>query len=64
MINIMHRILVRAPNHLGDLLMAQPAVKGLVKTGPDEKISLLLPEWAEVIYRDLDKIKMLPLKQA
>ncbi len=59
----MHKIIVRAPNHLGDLLMAQPAIKGLVKAKPNQKISLLLPEWAEVIYQDIENIKMLPLKQ-
>ena len=49
----MHKIIVRAPNHLGDLLMAKPAISGLVKARPDERIGLLLPDWAEVIYRDL-----------
>ncbi len=58
----MHKIIVRAPNHLGDLLMAQPAVSGLVKAKPDEKIGLLLPDWAEAIYRDIKKIKILPMK--
>ena len=62
-VDVMYKIIIRAPNHLGDLLMAQPAVRGLVKNCLNEKISLLLPEWAEVIYRDIENIKMLPLEQ-
>jgi heptosyltransferase-2 len=59
---VKRKIIVRAPNHLGDLLMAQPAVDGLVKAMPDERFGLLLPEWAEVIFREIENIDMLPLK--
>jgi heptosyltransferase II len=59
---VKNKIIVRAPNHLGDLLMAQPAVGGLAKMFPEERVWLLLPEWAEVIFGRIENIDMLPMK--
>lgn len=48
----MSRIVVRAPNHLGDLLMAQPAIRALTQNTEDD-VWLMLPRWAESIYDDI-----------
>ena len=48
----MGKTIIRIPNHLGDAVMAQPAVRSFVKNNPKEEIHLLLPEWAGPIYAD------------
>jgi len=58
----MRKIIVRAPNHLGDLLMAQPAIRGLVESLPDITVGLLLPDWAKVIFGGIQNLRTYPLK--
>ncbi len=45
------RIGVRAPNHLGDALMAMPTIRGLTTLGP---VEVRGPAFLPTIYRDLD----------
>jgi lipopolysaccharide heptosyltransferase II len=58
----MNKIVIRIPNHLGDILMAKGAVKAFVEWTPDADVTLLMPGWAEDLYRDIEYIKFLPLK--
>lgn len=57
----MSKITIRTPNHLGDCLMAQPSIRALIAGRPNDDVNLLLPEWAEPIYRDAGASKMLSL---
>ena len=45
------RLAVRAPNHLGDGVMAMPAIQALARLGPT---TVYAPVWAGDLYRDLD----------
>lgn len=49
----MSKIIIRTPNHLGDSLMAQPAVAAFASGRPNDDISILIPEWARPIYRNI-----------
>ncbi|MEQ1569821.1 MAG: glycosyltransferase family 9 protein, partial [Myxococcota bacterium] len=40
----------RAPNHLGDGVMALPALTALARSGP---LTIAAPGWGSVLYRDL-----------
>lgn len=42
---------VRAPNHLGDGIMAMPAIRALATLGP---LTVHAPGWGGVLYRDID----------
>ncbi|MCP4706940.1 MAG: hypothetical protein GY865_20255, partial [candidate division Zixibacteria bacterium] len=53
-----YKYLIRIPNHLGDTIMALPAVKAFLSSKQNDNTALLLPEWAEPIYRNL-KTKLL-----
>ncbi len=55
------KYLIRIPNHLGDAIMALPAIKAFVKLNSNKKIALLLPEWAESIYYDIGDTTIIPL---
>ncbi len=62
--DISHKILIRTPNHLGDCLMAQPAVWGLAKLWPDVALFLAAPDWAEPVFRGIERenVRFLRLK--
>ena len=45
------KLAVRAPNHLGDGVMALPAIQALARLGPT---TVYAPGWAADLYRDLD----------
>ena len=45
------RIYVRAPNHLGDGVMAMPAIRALTLLA--DEVLVAAPGWAKVVYRDL-----------
>ncbi len=47
------KYLIRIPNHLGDAIMALPAVKAFVKLNSNKKIALLLPAWAAPLYQNI-----------
>ena len=51
--------IIRIPNHLGDCIMAQPAVRVLSRIAGDSTIGLVLPEWAEAIYKDIDNAELI-----
>jgi lipopolysaccharide heptosyltransferase II len=57
----MIKTVVRIPNHLGDVIMAQGAVKAFAEWSPDSDIYLLLPEWAMPVYQNVEYVKYLPL---
>jgi len=59
----MKKVVIRIPNHLGDTLMAQPAVAAFLEKAPEYSVSLLLPRWAEPIYDDLGRLSMLALEK-
>src|SRR5690606_38407840 len=44
------RIAARAPNHLGDGVMALPALEALARLGD---LTIHAPRWGEALYRDL-----------
>lgn len=46
-------IAVRAPNHLGDGVMAIPAIRALTGTG---KVTVYAPSWGSDLYRDLQVV--------
>ncbi len=56
-----YKYLIRIPNHLGDTIMAQPAVKAFLQSNRNEKIILLLPNWAGKIYEHIGNSKIIPL---
>ncbi len=55
----MNNIVVRIPNHLGDTLMAQPAIGALAARC--DNLYLLLPAWADVIYQNIRNLHFLKL---
>lgn len=55
----MSKTIIRTPNHLGDSLMAQPAIAAFAASRTDEDISLLIPEWAEPIFRVIPDVILL-----
>jgi lipopolysaccharide heptosyltransferase II len=57
----MLKTIIRVPNHLGDSLMAQGAIRAFAEMTPDRKIHLLLPGWARTIYNHIPYIKLLPV---
>ncbi|MCX6829777.1 MAG: lipopolysaccharide heptosyltransferase II [candidate division Zixibacteria bacterium] len=57
----MNEIVIRVPNHLGDCLMAYPAISAMASAAGDTRITLLLPQWAEPIYARMKNISLLPL---
>ncbi len=57
----MGKIVIRTPNHLGDCLMALPAVESLARERPDIEIALLVPQWAEMIYHQVKTARYIPL---
>lgn len=58
----MNKIVVRTPNHLGDCLMALPAVKALALNSDQYEISLLMPRWAETILAGIPRTGFLFLE--
>jgi heptosyltransferase-2 len=58
---MMQKILIRVPNHLGDTLMAQPAVTAFAGHRPHDDIHLLMPAWAAIIYSGIPHIQMILL---
>jgi len=59
----MNNILIRIPNHLGDAVMAQPAVRSFVDRQDQDRIYLLLPKYTAPIYAALKNIELIPLDQ-
>lgn len=59
----MGKIVIRAPNHLGDSLMAQPAIRAFAESTQDGEIHILCPSWAEPIYRNIVNVKLPGLKK-
>ena len=55
----MSKIIIRTPNHLGDSLMAQPAVGAFSAGRSKDDIYLLIPEWAEPIYRTIPDVLLI-----
>jgi heptosyltransferase-2 len=55
----MPKTVVRVPNHLGDCLMAQPAIRALAENFDRDGLFLLIPHWAEPIYRTFDGISII-----
>ncbi|MFH2035596.1 MAG: lipopolysaccharide heptosyltransferase II [Candidatus Zixiibacteriota bacterium] len=58
----MNKVIIRIPNHLGDAIMAQGAIRSFVEFTPDFDVHLLLPELSLPIYKDIKHVKFLPLK--
>jgi len=57
------KTLIRTPNHLGDCLMALPAITAASELFPSESLYLLAPDWAVSLYRHLDKYELIPLEK-
>lgn len=58
------RIIVRAPNHLGDCVMALPMINEVREAHPGSNVSLLVPENLATLYDgnlSLDKVIGLPV---
>ena len=56
-----YKYLIRVPNHLGDCIMAQPAIRGFVETRQNDSIALMLPEWAVPIYSEFRNLDMMTI---
>jgi heptosyltransferase-2/heptosyltransferase-3 len=59
----LRRVLVIKPDHLGDLLLATPALAALRRALPDARIVGLVGPWARLIWErspDLDELQELP----
>ena len=54
----MSSYIIRAPNHLGDCIMAMASFQTLPET---IEYSLLAPDWAEPLYCDLKRAKFCPI---
>lgn len=54
-------VMIRTPNHLGDCLMALPALRSLARFGSEYKISLLAPHWSRPLFEGLPLAEFLPL---
>ena len=52
----MPRILVVAPNWIGDVLMAQPLLARLHEKQPDLKIHVMAPEWVAAVVRRMPEV--------
>jgi heptosyltransferase-2 len=57
----MLKTIIRVPNHLGDCLMAQGAIRAFAEMTPDREIFLILPAWARSIYDHIPYIRLLPV---
>jgi heptosyltransferase-2 len=53
------KYLIRIPNHLGDTIMAQPSIREFARLHTGSGIALLLPEWSEPIFRDIDGVRLI-----
>jgi heptosyltransferase-2 len=58
---LMEKLIIRTPNHLGDCLMALPAIAALAKVRPDWEITILHPGWAGPIYETLASCRKISL---
>lgn len=52
----MSRVLVVAPNWIGDALMAQPLLARLREKRPDIRVDLLAPEWVAPVARRMPEV--------
>ncbi len=52
----MPRILVVAPNWIGDVLMAQPLLARLHEKQPDLKIHVMAPQWVAAVVRRMPEV--------
>ncbi|MEP0828708.1 MAG: lipopolysaccharide heptosyltransferase II [bacterium] len=57
----MNTVIVRAPNHLGDCLMALPALRSLTRSDAEYKIYLLAPHWSRPLFDGLPLAEFIPL---
>jgi len=55
-----YRYFIRIPNHLGDTIMAQPAVEAF-QLNENEKTVLMMPDWAKPIYKKEGNVKIIAL---
>ena len=61
----MQRILVVAPNWIGDALMAQPLLARLREKRPGTKLDLLAPDWVAPVARrmpEVDEVIAVPFR--
>jgi len=56
-----YRYFIRIPNHLGDTIMAQPAVEAFLQLNENEKTVLMMPDWAKPIYKKEGNVKIIAL---
>jgi len=54
-------ILVRAPNHLGDCIMAQPSVRAFAELLGEDRIVLIAPDWAKTILGVASNIEVIAM---
>lgn len=57
----MKKIVIRTPNHLGDCIMARPAVKAFAEQLNDIETHLLLPDYAQPLFEDIHGISYIPV---
>ncbi|MBN2227077.1 MAG: lipopolysaccharide heptosyltransferase II [candidate division Zixibacteria bacterium] len=58
----METVLVRAPNHLGDCVMALPAIHAAASFLPDNALYVLAPDWASVLYQNIPNVRLIHLE--
>lgn len=57
----MKTVVIRTPNHLGDCLMALPALRSLARSSTEYKIFLLAPHWGRPLFDGLPLAEFIPL---
>ncbi|MCH9032616.1 MAG: lipopolysaccharide heptosyltransferase II, partial [candidate division Zixibacteria bacterium] len=59
----MPKLIVRAPNHLGDCIMALPAISALRELFQESQINVIAPDFVSGIYKNhisIDNVISLP----
>jgi heptosyltransferase-2 len=56
-----HKTVIRLPNHLGDIIMALPAIVAFARQAENHRISMLLPGWAVPLLSSLEDVDLLPI---
>jgi len=57
----MKKLIIRTPNHLGDCIIALPAVRSLAHSLQDCQIYLLAPLWSAPIFEDIPQSELILL---